>query len=153
MHETESRQSGVTFVRRLALIMLLAGCYTTPRSFNPARAESPSSSLTGQQAAPLDVTLPQLDIVASRVDILGRATTASHGEVTREELDLRPIYRTGQLLESVPGLVVTVHSGGPPIGFRSRMLAFESAIRPIGRRGFVPSSACGRNTRRAWTMI
>ena len=29
----------------------------------------------------------------------------------KKELDLRPIYRIGQILETVPGLVVTVHSG------------------------------------------
>jgi outer membrane receptor protein involved in Fe transport len=57
------------------------------------------------------VTLPPTDIVRSRVDLLGDAATASQGTVTREELELRPIFRIGQLLESVPGLVVTVHSG------------------------------------------
>ena len=31
--------------------------------------------------------------------------------MTREEIELRPIYRVGQLYETVPGLVVTVHSG------------------------------------------
>ena len=36
---------------------------------------------------------------------------ASQGTITAEELKLRPAYRVGQLLESVPGLVVTVHSG------------------------------------------
>jgi hypothetical protein len=50
-------------------------------------------------------------VTASRVDLLGHATTASQGAVTKEEIDLRPIYRIGQLYETVPGLVVTVHSG------------------------------------------
>ena len=50
-------------------------------------------------------------MTASRLDLLGNATTASQGSVTEQELDLRPAYRVGQLLESVPGLVVTVHSG------------------------------------------
>ena len=58
-----------------------------------------------------EITLPPIDIVRSRLDLLGSAATASQGAVTKEELDLRPIYRTGQLLETVPGLVVTVHSG------------------------------------------
>lgn len=49
--------------------------------------------------------------VRSRTDELNRASTASEGTVTREELELRPVYRVGQLLESVPGLVVTVHAG------------------------------------------
>ena len=50
-------------------------------------------------------------VTASRLDMLGRATTASQGIVTRSEIELRPIYRVGQLFESIPGLVVTVHSG------------------------------------------
>ena len=40
-----------------------------------------------------------------------RPSTASQGSVTQQELELRPVYRVGQLLESMPGLVVTVHSG------------------------------------------
>ena len=50
-------------------------------------------------------------VTASRVNLLGRATTASQGSITQKELQLRPVYRVGQLLESVPGLVVSVHSG------------------------------------------
>ena len=55
--------------------------------------------------------LSEVTVTASRLNLLGTATTASQGSVTEEELDLRPVYRVGQLLESVPGLVVTVHSG------------------------------------------
>jgi hypothetical protein len=40
-----------------------------------------------------------------------KASTASEGTVTRAEAELRPIYRPGQLFETVPGLVVTAHSG------------------------------------------
>lgn len=50
-------------------------------------------------------------VTASRQDLLGKASTASEGTVTRAEAELRPIYRPGQLFESIPGLVVTIHSG------------------------------------------
>jgi outer membrane receptor for monomeric catechols len=50
-------------------------------------------------------------VTASTLDLLGQATTSSEGAVTKQELELRPVYRVGQLLETVPGLVVTVHSG------------------------------------------
>ena len=50
-------------------------------------------------------------VTASRTNLIGIAETASQGSVTQQELDLRPVYRVGQLLETVPGLVVTVHSG------------------------------------------
>ncbi len=55
--------------------------------------------------------LSEVKVTASRLNLLGTADTASQGSVTQQELDLRPAYRVGQLLESVPGLVVTVHSG------------------------------------------
>ena len=50
-------------------------------------------------------------VTGSRLNLLGVATTASQGSITQEELLLRPVYRVGQLLETTPGLVVTVHSG------------------------------------------
>ena len=58
-----------------------------------------------------EADISEVTVTASRLNLLGTATTASQGSVTEEELDLRPVYRVGQLLESVPGLVVTVHSG------------------------------------------
>src|SRR5581483_50062 len=62
-------------------------------------------------AADASSGLSEVTITASRLNLLGTADTASQGSVTQEELDLRPAYRVGQLLETVPGLVVTVHSG------------------------------------------
>ncbi len=53
----------------------------------------------------------QIVITTSRADLIGTADSASQGEVTQQELTLRPVYRVGQLMETVPGLVVTVHSG------------------------------------------
>jgi outer membrane receptor protein involved in Fe transport len=50
-------------------------------------------------------------VTASTLNLLGQATTSSEGAVTKQELELRPVYRVGQLLETVPGLMVTVHSG------------------------------------------
>jgi hypothetical protein len=50
-------------------------------------------------------------VTASRRNLLGVAVTASQGSVTKKALDLRPVFRVGQLYETIPGLVVTVHSG------------------------------------------
>ncbi len=61
--------------------------------------------------APAAPSVSEVVVTASRVDLLGVAATASQGSVTQKELELRPIYRVGQLLESTPGLVVTAHSG------------------------------------------
>ena len=56
-------------------------------------------------------TVSEVVVTASRLNLIGRAATASQGSVTREEVELRPIARIGQLYETVPGLVVTIHSG------------------------------------------
>jgi hypothetical protein len=83
--------------RRLGLIaLLLAGAAL------PAWAED--TNVAKLQTVTVTVT-------ASRVNLIGHAATASQGTVTKKEFELRPVYRVGQLLESVPGLVVTVHSG------------------------------------------
>jgi outer membrane cobalamin receptor len=50
-------------------------------------------------------------VTAKRRLLLGTAKTASEGVVDDRELQLTPAYRPGQLLETVPGLIVTLHSG------------------------------------------
>ena len=79
-----------------------------------ALAASPPTA-GAQTAAPVNAgastQVSEVVVTASRVDLLGKAETASQGSVTREALALRPIYRIGQLYETIPGLVVTVHSG------------------------------------------
>ena len=66
-------------------------------------ADQPPDGAGAAPAAPAPaaptVTLPPTDIVRSRIDLLGDAATASQGTITQEELNLRPIFRIGQLLE------------------------------------------------------
>ena len=42
---------------------------------------------------------------------LGVATAASEGRVARADLELRPLARVGELLETIPGVIATQHSG------------------------------------------
>ena len=56
-------------------------------------------------------TVSEVVVTASRANLLGVASTASQGSITRKEAELRPIFRIGQLYETIPGLVVTIHSG------------------------------------------
>jgi hypothetical protein len=51
-------------------------------------------------------------VVHGRGDsLLEIAETASQGTVGAEQLEDRPIFRPGEILETVPGLIVTQHSG------------------------------------------
>jgi outer membrane receptor protein involved in Fe transport len=76
-----------------------------------AATAAPGSPASGSPDSGPEGDLSEVTVISSRLNLLGTATTASQGSVTEQELDLRPAYRVGQLLESVPGLVVTVHSG------------------------------------------
>jgi outer membrane receptor protein involved in Fe transport len=52
-----------------------------------------------------------VEIRADREDMLGRAGAASEGVVSQQRLERRPMERPGEVLETVPGLMVTQHSG------------------------------------------
>ena len=55
--------------------------------------------------------LGEIEVTAVRTTLLGSPESASDGIVLREQLEHRPVLRTGELLEAVPGLIVTQHSG------------------------------------------
>jgi len=56
-------------------------------------------------------SLAEITVTAARIELIGKASTASEGLVADQEIQLAPTYRPGQLLETVPGLIVTLHSG------------------------------------------
>lgn len=83
----------------------------------PAKAPPPS---TAPVASNVPDTAPLADAASTFGPILtidprgndvGIAQSASQGVVTRDELLAQPAYRTGEMLEAVPGLIVTQHSG------------------------------------------
>lgn len=57
------------------------------------------------------VGLEEVVITGQQADLIGRADSASQGTLTIEQLENRPILRPGEVLEAVPGLIVTQHSG------------------------------------------
>ncbi len=91
----------------------------------PARAPSRQAPAQGKTAAARaakdqqsnaaaqgdDAALQTVTVAAQRLSLIGIATTASQGVVVNSEITLTPAYRPGQVLETVPGLDVTTHSG------------------------------------------
>ena len=51
------------------------------------------------------------DVEDPAANLVGIAASASQGAVTAAQIDERPIMRAGEVLETVPGLVVSQHSG------------------------------------------
>ena len=54
-------------------------------------------------------TLPPVEVV-SRYSLLGAADSANEGVAGQFQIDNRVVARTGEVLEVVPGLIVSQHS-------------------------------------------
>ena len=73
---------------------------------------SANAQAAGPDGAPGEApVLAAVEVQASRNSLLGDAESANAGVVTKAQLEARTIYRPGELLEAVPGLVVSQHSG------------------------------------------
>lgn len=66
-----------------------------------------------QDARPADPAGRQEVVVIGRGERrIGTARAASEGSISGEELRVRPLLRTSELAEAVPGLIAVQHSGG-----------------------------------------
>jgi outer membrane receptor protein involved in Fe transport len=51
------------------------------------------------------------DVENPAENLVGVATSASQGAITGRQLEVRPFMRQGEVLETVPGVIITQHSG------------------------------------------
>jgi hypothetical protein len=79
----------------------------------PAAAQEPPEppSATGSPAAPRALELAPVSVTGHYDNGVGTSDAASQGVVLGERLADLPLLRPGEVLETVPGLVVTQHSG------------------------------------------
>jgi len=66
---------------------------------------APAAFAGGQQ------TLEPVEITGSVFRLIGAADSASEGTVTQRQITTRPWLRPAEVLETVPGLIVTQHTG------------------------------------------
>jgi hypothetical protein len=52
------------------------------------------------------------DVEDPAANLIGIAQSASQGAITARQLDVRPLLRVGEVLETVPGLIASSHAGG-----------------------------------------
>ena len=62
-------------------------------------------------ASASDAEVDRVVVVGRASDILGSATSSSEGVVSAADLATRPIFRPGEIMETIPGVIVTQHSG------------------------------------------
>ena len=113
------------FGSALALLCSVA----CPGLANAQTVEPPTTApLPPQAEADPEVIL----VTGRRLNLVGEAISASEGVIGRQEIDGRPLLRAGDLLEFVPGLVATQHSGsGKPINISCA--ASTSTMAPTSR--------------------
>ncbi|HEX2855000.1 MAG TPA: TonB-dependent receptor [Opitutaceae bacterium] len=70
-----------------------------------------AQTVTGDPAG-APTRMDEIVVPGRSVDLVGSASTASAGSVGYVELEARPFLRRGELLEVIPGVVITQHSGG-----------------------------------------
>jgi hypothetical protein len=71
----------------------------------------PATDPAGTSPAPGATRLDPVVVHGRDDSLVSVAETASQGTVGAEQLEKRPIFRPGEILETVPGLIVTQHSG------------------------------------------
>src|SRR5256886_11207754 len=69
----------------------------------------------GAEETPVGATAPQygeeIQVTGHYENAVGSSEAASAGTITRQLVEDRPILRPGEVLELVPGLIITQHSG------------------------------------------
>ncbi len=77
------------------------------------RAAKPAllAATLGAGAAHSDTQIEEMRVSGRSENLVGEARSASEGVIGQFDLALRPLLRPGDVLESIPGMIVTQHSG------------------------------------------
>lgn len=117
-----------SFYARLALLLVVcplllapaaaaqgAGDPPPPETSSELSEEPPADDGSGDQADEGDEDTAQfedrVEVRARADDLVGIANSANEGATGHEDLERRPILRPAELVETVPGLIATQHSG------------------------------------------
>ena len=87
-----------------------AGLLTLASLAGGALAQDLVRSSDGTASAS-DAEAERVVVVGRASDILGVATSPSEGVVSAADLATRPVFRPGEIMETIPGVIVPQHSG------------------------------------------
>jgi len=96
-------------------ILFFVFLFSTP-SFSQDTSSSPSSQpkqevpATGSQQSSTQTI--EITVEGRQDSLLGIGDSASQGTVGAAEIQDRPILRSGEILETIPGVIITQHAGG-----------------------------------------
>ena len=119
----ESRQrfqpAGRPFLgRRPGLIRSFGGLFFAPGlalsfvSSGLAQTNQPPTAAATNNATNTVTVLPEVVVTGRQDSLLGVADSASQGTTGAAQIADRPMLRSGEILETVPGVIITQHAGG-----------------------------------------
>jgi hydrogenase/urease accessory protein HupE len=97
----------------IATILLHATGYVAARLAVTGAALMASPAAFAQSAADAGaIRIPEITVYGRQDSMIGMARSANQGTVGADQLAERPVMRTGEILETVPGIIITQHAGG-----------------------------------------
>ena len=84
-------------------------CFVRAEAIGAEVTDSSSSTATASQKA--TAQLPEIVVEERSDSLIGIADTSTQGTIGALQLEERPISRPGEVLEAMPGVIVTQHSG------------------------------------------
>ncbi|MBV9972976.1 MAG: TonB-dependent receptor [Candidatus Eremiobacteraeota bacterium] len=88
-------------------------CVTpAPEALTLAPRSAAQTPVVCQTPSPKVKEIGQVTAGGRAVNLIGKVAAASTGSISQEQIATRPILRPGEVLEAIPGLVISQHSGG-----------------------------------------
>ena len=101
------------FLRRSAARLVPAALLTAPVAMaaNATNSPPPTAGVAATNQNPV-VRLPDVVVTGRQDSLVGIADSAGQGTTGAAQLADRPILRSGEILETIPGVIITQHAGG-----------------------------------------
>jgi len=97
-----------------SFIGVILGAMVLGEMVGTTQAQEEKQEEKAPQAGSSDqiIHLPEIVVESPQESLLGVADSASQGTTSSEQLADRPILRSGEVLETIPGVIITQHAGG-----------------------------------------
>jgi hydrogenase/urease accessory protein HupE len=96
-----------------AMVFLVSGSAMAQSTTTPPLNQSPAATNDPvPRTNSVPIPLPDVLVQGRQDSEVGIASSATQGTVGANEIAERPILRVGEILETVPGMIITQHAGG-----------------------------------------
>jgi hydrogenase/urease accessory protein HupE len=95
------------------LVAFVVACFVSGSAVAQAQTtNAPAAPATPASTNAQPTQLPTVVVTGRQDSLIGVAASATQGTVGATEIQARPILRAGEILETVPGVIITQHAGG-----------------------------------------